>query len=298
MNLKRLSWISPDAQDVLEVSDMAVRLISAGVGIVLALVVLFLHNTAVLNLAVALIVILMLYELFRAAGCANLKLNCLPAYVYGAVMPFIAAGKATEYRFALSAAFMVILFGTYIARHNSIKYDKMFFILACTLLVSNSMVCLVALEREGGEHGLIYLVLGLCGAWLADSGAYFAGTFFGKHKLCPQVSPKKTVEGFIGGILVTGILFMLIGFGYSKIFPRVSEYSVSVNYPMLFLLGMALAVVGTVGDLAASVLKRQCGIKDYGNIMPGHGGAMDRFDSVLFVAPCFYAFISLLSIFE
>ncbi len=100
---------------------MAVRLISAGVGIVLALIVLFLHNTAVLNLAVALIIILMLYELFRAAGCTDMKLNCLPAYVYGAVMPFIATGKAAEYRFAVSVAFAVILFGTYIIRQKAIK---------------------------------------------------------------------------------------------------------------------------------------------------------------------------------
>ena len=69
----------------------------------------------------------------------------------------------------------------------------------------------------------MYLIMGLCGAWLADSGAYFAGTFFGKHKLCPEVSPKKTVEGFIGGIVVTGLLFMLINFGYSKILPLVTD---------------------------------------------------------------------------
>lgn len=144
----------------------------------------------------------------------------------------------------------------------------------------------------------MYLVMGLCGAWLADSGAYFAGTFFGKHKLCPEVSPKKTIEGFVGGIVVTGLLFMLINFAYSKILPNVSDYTVSVNYLEVFLLGVALAVVGTIGDLSASVLKRQCDIKDYGNIMPGHGGAMDRFDSVLFVAPCFYAFVSLISIYK
>ena len=158
------------------------------------------------------------------------------------------------------------------------------------------MSCLIILNGMDKTHGLMYLIMGLCGAWLADSGAYFAGTFFGKHKLCPEVSPKKTVEGFIG--VVTGLLFMLINFGYSKILPLVTDSTVSVNYFEVCLLGMALAVVGTIGDLSASVLKRQCAIKDYGNIMPGHGGAMDRFDSVLFVAPCFYAFVSLISIYK
>ena len=189
-------------------------------------------------------------------------------------------------------------FHTYIAQHKTLKYYRLLFILSCTILVSKAMSCLIILNGMDKTHGLMYLIMGLCGAWLADSGAYFAGTFFGKHKLCPEVSPKKTVEGFIGGIVVTGLLFMLINFGYSKILPLVTDSTVSVNYFEVCLLGMALAVVGTIGDLSASVLKRQCAIKDYGNIMPGHGGAMDRFDSVLFVAPCFYAFVSLISIYK
>lgn len=277
---------------------MGTRLISAAVGIVIALVVLFLHNTIVLKIAIAAIIVLMLFELFRAGRCIGLRLTCLPAFIYGAVMPFIVTGSAAKYRFTVNIIFIMVFFITYIAQHNTLKYYRLFYILACTLLVSNSMSCLVILNEMDKVHGLMYLVMGLCGAWLADSGAYFAGTFFGRHKLCPEVSPKKTVEGFVGGIVVTGLLFMLINFGYSKILPRVSDYTVGVNYLEVFLLGVALAVVGTIGDLSASVLKRQCGIKDYGNIMPGHGGAMDRFDSVLFVAPCFYAFISLISIYK
>lgn len=277
---------------------MGTRLISAGVGIVIALVILFLHNTVVLNIAIAAIIVLMLFELFRAGRCLGLRLTCLPAFIYGAVMPFFVTGGAAKYRFLVNILFIMFFFITYIAQHNTMKYYRMFYILACTLLVSNSMSCLVILNEMDKVHGLMYLVMGLCGAWLADSGAYFAGTFFGKHKLCPEVSPKKTIEGFVGGIVVTGLLFMLINFAYSKILPHVSDYTVSVNYLEVFLLGVALAVVGTIGDLSASVLKRQCGIKDYGNIMPGHGGAMDRFDSVLFVAPCFYAFVSLISIYK
>lgn len=277
---------------------MGTRLISAGVGIVIALVVLFLHNTVVLKIAIAAIIVLMLYELFRAGKCIGLRLTCLPAFIYGAVMPFFVTGGGAKYRFLVNILFIMFFFITYIAQHNTMKYYRMFYILACTLLVSNSMSCLVILNEMDKVHGLMYLVMGLCGAWLADSGAYFAGTFFGKHKLCPEVSPKKTIEGFVGGIVVTGLLFMLINFAYSKILPNVSDYTVSVNYLEVFLLGVALAVVGTIGDLSASVLKRQCDIKDYGNIMPGHGGAMDRFDSVLFVAPCFYAFVSLISIYK
>lgn len=277
---------------------MGTRLVSAGVGIVIAVIVLILHNTIVLKLAVSALIVLMLYELFKAANCTKIRLTCLPAYIYGALTPFIVTGDASKYRFSINLILILFSFITFIAQHNILKYQKLFYILACTMLISNSMACLIVLNYMHDVHGLMYLIMGLCGAWLADSGAYFAGTFFGKRKLCPEVSPKKTVEGFVGGVLVTGLLFILINSIYSAILPRFFDSEVSVNYFKVFLLGIVLAVVGTIGDLSASVLKRQCGIKDYGNIMPGHGGAMDRFDSVLFVAPCFYAFISLISIYK
>lgn len=277
---------------------MAVRLISAGVGIVLAIVVLLLHNTIILNFAVAALTVLMLYELFKAGQCLDLKFCCIPAYIYGAAVPFLTTGKAVKYKFAVTVLFLAIFFIAYIVRHDSVKYFSLTFMLACTLLISGSMSCLVLLNSLDSIHGLMYLIMGLCGAWLADSSAYFVGTFFGRHKLCPQVSPKKTVEGFIGGIVLTGLLFVLINFAYSEILPRVTGHSVSVNYIQVFIIGAVLAVVGTIGDLSASVLKRQCGIKDYGSIMPGHGGAMDRFDSILFVAPCFYAFVCHISIYS
>ena len=128
----------------------------------------------------------------------------------------------------------------------------------------------------------------LCGAWIADTGAYFSGVALGKHKLCPEISPKKTIEGFIGGILTTGIVYA-VAFGVRFGF-------IVQNVLIAFILGIVCAVIGTLGDLSASMVKRQIGFKDYGNIMPGHGGLMDRFDSVLFVLPTFYAFIAVIGI--
>jgi phosphatidate cytidylyltransferase len=157
------------------------------------------------------------------------------------------------------------------------------------------MTMLVKIDRTGGEHGLVLLIMALCGAWIADSGAYFAGTFFGKHKLCPGISPKKTVEGLVGGIVVTGIVFAAISFVYEHF---ITDNPISIRYTLVAAAGMVCAVIGTVGDLSASLIKRQCGIKDYGKIMPGHGGMMDRFDSVLFVIPTFYAFVSLADIYK
>lgn len=276
---------------------MAVRLLSSAVGIIIAIIILILHDTIALNIAVALISVIMVYEVLKAGRCIKLRLTCIPALIYAAVNPFIVTGSATMYRFAFTFVVILCIFATYIIQHNSLKYYRLMFIIASAILISNAMSSLVILHDMDKVNGLMYLIMGLCGAWLADSGAYFVGTFMGKNKLCPEISPKKTVEGFVGGIFITGLLFMLINFGYSKILPHFTDYTVSVNYFEVCILGMILAVVGTLGDLSASVLKRQCGIKDYGNIMPGHGGLMDRFDSVVFVAPFLYAFVSIFNIY-
>jgi phosphatidate cytidylyltransferase len=136
------------------------------------------------------------------------------------------------------------------------------------------------------KHGLFLVVLTLCGAWLADTGAYFSGTFFGRHKLCPNISPKKTVEGFIGGTITNGLIFILVGLLYGKVIT-----DLPMDYFLLFVFGMCCSVVGLLGDLSASLIKRQYSIKDYGNIMPGHGGILDRLDSFIMTVPFVIVFL-------
>ncbi len=280
---------------------MLTRIISAAVGIVIAIVVLILHDTFVLNLAIGLISAVMVYELLNAVKCFRIYILSFPSMLYAVLLPFLVR---TEYVFLASFVYVILAFSGTIFQHKHIKAVKTLVTIACTLLVSNAMSTLIQLYDYGelqmmaagkasGVLGLVYLVMGLCGAWIADTAAYFVGTFLGKNKLCPEISPKKTIEGFVGGILVTGILFVLINFLCAKFL-----LEVSVNYFAVCVLGMLLAVIGTIGDLSASILKRQCGIKDYGNIMPGHGGLMDRFDSVIFVAPFLYAFLTVFNIYK
>lgn len=128
------------------------------------------------------------------------------------------------------------------------------------------------------SSGIYYLLLVLNFACVCDIGAYFVGVSIGKTKLCPEISPKKTVEGALGGIVCSIILSLIITlcFGYfNKIIP-------------VLLLTTPLCVVGIAGDLFASVIKRKTGIKDYGDLIPGHGGILDRVDSVLFISPLVY----------
>lgn len=125
--------------------------------------------------------------------------------------------------------------------------------------------------------------MALAFAWGGDTFAYFTGRLFGKHKLAPLVSPHKTVEGAIGGILGSGLVGVLCTVAARGLTGHAAGSM--FGYIAVFLLGMGCSVLGILGDLFASAIKLQLGIKDYGTIFPGHGGIMDRFDSVLFITP-------------
>lgn len=134
---------------------------------------------------------------------------------------------------------------------------------------------------EQTQYGILIWLVVLT-AFGTDIMAYFSGFLFGKHKLCPKISPKKTIEGAVGGTLGSIILSGLFGFFFAP--------EVLVHCLIIGLLG---GIVSQFGDLTASIFKRKMGIKDYGNLIPGHGGILDRFDSVLFTGPLVYYYIVL-----
>lgn len=129
------------------------------------------------------------------------------------------------------------------------------------------------------ELGCALIWLTFVGTWASDTFAYFSGFAFGRHKLCPNVSPKKTIEGFIGGLIGTAASVAALGsaFGFDPV--------------PLAILGVIQSLVAALGDLVESIIKRYTGIKDSGNLIPGHGGVLDRFDSVIFTAPTVYYFL-------
>ncbi len=132
-------------------------------------------------------------------------------------------------------------------------------------------------------NGVYFFPLFFLGAWVTDTFAYFVGRAFGKHKLIPEISPKKTVEGAIGGMLFNIIAFLVYGFIIQFFF------EVKANYLVLAVSGLILSVVAQLGDLWASQIKREHGVKDFSNILPGHGGIMDRYDSIISVSTVFAA---------
>ena len=257
---------------------MKTRILAALVLVPVLLVVLLIAPVYVAAAVVGLMCGIASYELLYRTGLVkNWRLN-----VYSAVMAFCVSAWsyfATAYAAALIGVFVyaVLLFAELLASNLKLKTQELCVCLLSGLIVPFMLSALVRILLLPGGKYLIFIPFLM--AFLSDTGAYFVGIFFGKHKLCPLISPKKTIEGFLGGI-VTAVLGMLI-FGW--IMERCFMFR--VNYLLALVYGLLGAVAGVMGDLSMSVIKRQTGIKDYGNLIPGHGGILDRFDSVMITAP-------------
>jgi len=152
--------------------------------------------------------------------------------------------------------------------------------LAAGMLIPYMLSALIALKCM--PYGHLFVLIPIVAAFMTDSGAYFIGVAFGKTKPFPTISPNKTVEGYIGGT-IAGILGMLL---YGIILSYTTP--LTIVFPILIIYGILGAIVTELGDLTFSFIKRKCGIKDYGKLIPGHGGALDRFDSMTFCAPTIY----------
>ena len=136
---------------------------------------------------------------------------------------------------------------------------------------------MVVYIRDFGANGKYLYLLIFIGAWVTDIFAYFTGVFFGKHKLIESVSPKKTIEGSIGGTLFCALGFVVMGI-------VANSFGCNANFVFLAIGGVIISVISQIGDLIMSVIKRHYGVKDYGRLFPGHGGMLDRLDSILAVS--------------
>ncbi len=273
---------------------MKQRLLTAAIGLVVLLAVLFLFNTWVLHIAVALFSAIAVYEVMKSAGYQQNKLLVVFCLIFTIFVPFFRTpGFNLVSRIAI-LAFLIGLFVILLYQHKKVRFEAIGVAFAASILIPFSLSTMIYMRDQFPKDGLFFAMLVFAGAWFADAGGYFIGRFFGKHKLAPNVSPKKTVEGAVGGVAFNLIFFLLLGFGYALYRNHIGD-PVQIHYVRIGLLGMLLALVGMLGDLSASVIKRQCGVKDFGNLFPGHGGVMDRFDSVLFVAPCLYVLLQIMT---
>lgn len=271
---------------------MKTRIISGAVAAALLILVLILHWTFLYPLCIGLISAMAILELFKADRCSKYIVSLAAACGAALITPLLRFYGLHGWDTLLLVAGVMVIFFDFIKHHKERTFQQTAFMLMVTVFVTYSMNLLVTLLQMSNKFGLVYVILALCAAWISDTGAYFTGTFIGKVKLCPEISPKKTVEGFLGGIAVDIIVMILVSVIYGLI------AGVHVQYLWLIITAAVCSVAGVLGDLSASLIKRQRNIKDFGKIMPGHGGVMDRFDSVLFTIPVFYACVCALPIYS
>ena len=268
---------------------MKTRIISGVVAALIGVVAISQYYSVFFDIAALAVYGIAVFEIYRAFKEGNSKTSTALLIVVGALILFNSYNDinliAIAVAFTVVAVFIVVF-----------DFEKIIFTSIASSIVFSAYVlfCINSIVRlknimpiETYGYDAAFLVV-LCGgiAWGGDIMAYFSGYFFGKHKMAPKLSPKKTIEGAVGGIL--GSVVIALGMTYIYGLTVFSQNSVVAdigkNWVPLAVFAAIGSFVGIVGDLFASAVKRQQGIKDYGNIMPGHGGVLDRFDSFFLVA--------------
>ncbi len=268
---------------------MITRTIVGVVAIPLILLVLLIAPEIVTAVVVAAMASIAAYELLN-----NTKLVRHPRLlIYTMLMAFVTPlwcyfGGSRGFALVCLLLFYILLFGEMMLSKNKLPFSRVALCMMVGVVLPYLLAALIRILMM--DKGRYYIMIPIIVAFLSDSGAYFAGVFLGKHKLCPSISPNKTVEGLVGG-LAASILGMVI---YGLVLQLGFDFK--VNYFFVIIYGLVGALGGVFGDLSFSVIKRQTGIKDYGNLIPGHGGILDRFDSMIVVAPLVEALLLILPI--
>lgn len=280
---------------------MKIRIITAVWMLAIFIPVVILHDTWLFPAFFALCSVLSVFEMTRCIGVHKNGWIVTPLYILGLVAPFAPRVYSVFSRMDMTPAFfasyqlgtlllvavlLIMLWLFAVAVFSKGKEDvaiagTTFFLVLYAVF---GYTCMVWVHDFAIGYGKYFFVMIFIGSWITDTFAYFSGRLFGKHKLIPEISPKKTIEGSIGGILFCVAFFVGYCLLYNNGVIPTSETHPSLNLIVFIVVGLITSVVSQIGDLALSAVKRHYGIKDYSKLLPGHGGVLDRFDSVLAVS--------------
>lgn len=263
------------------------RIGSALIGIAILFAVYFSKNQIIFNIATVIVSILGLNEFYNATRKIGIKPVEFPGYICCLLLGMV--GIVDNEKVLLPSVFMampvllLVLSTIYIFSDLKIKFVDIAITILGIIYVPLMMLFLILTWQM--KNGLfIWFVFG--GAWLTDTFAYFIGKAIGKHKFS-KISPNKSIEGCIAGLIGGALFFGLYSFFLNN--NRLTEIDgVELNIAVMTFLGAIISLISQIGDFTASAIKRQCNIKDFGSIMPGHGGVLDRFDSIIMIAPVVY----------
>lgn len=266
---------------------MKKRLISAGFLLPVLVILLLVAPKLLTAFVWAALMAVASYELLYRTGLVQeVRLVAYASAMAFAVSLWSFLGSVHAYGVLLFMAYLIVLYTEMMLSHVKLHFETI-----CLCMVSGALMPFMmgGLMRIYATNIGRYLIpIPFVVAFMSDAGAYFAGRYFGQRKLAPVISGNKTVEGAVGGVL-SAVAGMLI---YAAIMQYGFQFRVNYLYAIVY--GAFGSVAGVFGDLCFSVVKRQTGIKDYGNLIPGHGGIWDRFDSMLMVAPLMEAFLIIL----
>lgn len=279
---------------------MKTRIITGVVGAAAVIGWLFSMYTPVFSVFIALVAAIGVFELTKAFEVKNPVFRGLCIAV-SAMLPFWFEykEKLNIPMFPVVTLVVIASLITMVLDFEKLKFEQVACSLCSAVFVPSALSCIILYrdlylafpDKYIKTDGIFFILFGFFCCWLSDTFAFFAGKFFGKHKLSPVISPKKTVEGAIGGVIGTAILNVVLFIIFKKFF----NLSAEITLPIVIIASVCLSVISIFGDLAASTIKRHHGIKDFGNLLPGHGGVMDRFDSSCFVFPVLYSIIILIN---
>lgn len=262
------------------------RVLTAVIGLPLIILLLF-SPTPVVIATVMAASIIGLHEYYHAVGLYQHKPVCIMGYLAALVIP-IGAYFTPGTSLALVYIYIVALFVMMLISHRRVTLDHLALLVMGLLYIPYFLSHIIYIRNM--ELGNFYIWLVFLGAFMTDTCAYFVGKGVGGKKLCPSISPKKTIAGAVGGLAGCGLSFLLFGLIVNLCFGAyLGDRRLSLG--LLFLLGLVTAVVSEIGDLVASIIKRQYDIKDFGKLLPGHGGILDRCDSIILVAPTIFLFL-------
>lgn len=264
---------------------MKQRIITAIIILLVAVPTVLFSEYIIYPIVLSLLAMRAVFELLRVIGVERKLFIGIPAYILAAAFPlgayFVTDTTVITYLLLLAASlfvYMLLLMGISVFSKGSTPFSKISEIFTAITYIIVSFSSLSLTRYLDRSIGLYIVILVFVASWMCDAGAYLVGSVCGKHKLIPEISPKKTVEGAVGGVIIATAAFLLYGFIIDSFF------GVGVNYLRLAVFGVLLSIVSQLGDLVASLIKREYGVKDYGRIFPGHGGVMDRFDSIFAVS--------------
>jgi phosphatidate cytidylyltransferase len=266
---------------------MKTRILVAAIGLPLLLIVVLVLPSVATAILVAAMSVVAVYELMvRCSLVRHVRIFAYSCFMAIVVSIWSWLGLPRAFGMGFVLLYLCALFVELLIAHTELKLRTICFAIFGGLVLPYLLGALIRLRVM--EHGRFFTLVAFLLTMVPDSGAYFAGRAFGKRKLCPVISPHKTVEGAIGGVVCTVICMV--------IFALVMQFGFQfrVNYLLAALYAILGAGASMLGDLTFSVIKRQAGIKDYGTLLPGHGGILDRFDSTSVVAPLVEALLLVL----